>query len=320
MALVYWKELPMGLKLTVAVVAVAALGLAWSASPAHAQTPGPAATVAVSATAPVSPTAVVTATAPVSPTAAVSETWYALTDGAGAFALQFPPSWTASQDEQGRITRESSDAEILSVMVVTGTTAPAEVAVDRWVNLLKPALDNLGEKVVEDQRGKWDRGLSGAYARLATVNVNGQNEELVLVLPASDGRILAVTDMQSGAMLTEENLARLERILTSVRLSVRADQPLPAPVPATAQKLTGRGPQPQTPTVKLAAGQVTFRLSHDGQERFTIWLLDAQGQRAGFLIDAAGVLKRVYSFAVPRDGDYRFDVTADGAWIIGVEQ
>jgi hypothetical protein len=298
----------MGLKMTLLMLAVGACGLVWAAAPAHAQTPEPTATIAV------------TSSAPVSPTAAVSETWYLLTDQGGAFSMQFPSTWTASQVERGRIALEGLDSEIISVMVLTGTTGSPEDLVDRWVKTLAPSWEQLGEKVVEDQRGNWDRGLSGAYARVATVNPSGQNEELMLVSPASDGRVIAVSDGQPGMMLTEANLARLEHILTSLRLSARLDQPLSASAPATTQKLGGQGPQAQTSSVKLVAGQAIFRLTHDGQQRFAIWLLDAQDTRVGFLIDAVGPLKQVYSFAVPRDGDFKFDVTADGAWTIDVQQ
>jgi hypothetical protein len=280
--------------------------LAWRAQPAAAQSP--------EATAPVTSTVAVTATQP------VSAPWLSLTDRGGAFALQFPADWTASQTEAGEIALENPLAEVVSVMVFTSTvTDTAETSVGRWVDALQAAWLRLGEKAVADQRGRWDRGVTGAFARVATVSVEAQNEHLLIVAPAPDGRIIAVSDAQSGMMLTEENLGRLERILRSLHLSERAGQTLPPPVPAATQKQSGSGPQPNAP-IKLTAGQATFRITHDGEGLFTLFLLNAQGQRVAYLGQALGALDRVYSLAVPLSADYALEVTADGAWTVTVEQ
>ena len=130
---------------------------------------------------------------------------------------------------------------------------------------------------------------------------------------------LAVSDAQSGMMLTEENLGRLERVLRSLRLPDRASQALPPPTPAATQQQSGSGPQPNAP-IKLVAGQATFRITHDGEGLFTLFLLNAQGQRVAYLGQALGALDRVYSLAVPLSADYALVVTADGAWTVTVEQ
>jgi hypothetical protein len=293
--------------------AVWAASCMWWARPAAAQTPVPL-VGAPAAGVPVSPTVAVTATQP------VSTSWLTLTDRGGGFAVQFPGDWTASQTEAGEISLENPLAEVVSVMVFSSTvTDTAETSVGLWVKALQPAWLQLGEKVVADQRGRWDRGVTGAFARVATVSVEGQNEHLLVVAPAPDGRIIAVSDAQSGMMLTEENLGRLELILRSLRLPDRAGQALPPPVPAATQQQSGRGPQTNAP-IKLTAGQATFRITHDGAGLFTLFLLNAQGQRVAYLGQALGALDRIYSLAVPLSADYALAVTADGAWTVTVEQ
>ena len=114
-------------KMILAAAVWVALGV-WWARPAAAQTPVPLVGT------PVSPTAEVMATQP------AEGPWLSLTDRGGAFALQFPADWTASQTEAGEIALENPLAEVVSVMVFTSTvTDTAETSVGRWVSALQAA-------------------------------------------------------------------------------------------------------------------------------------------------------------------------------------
>jgi hypothetical protein len=288
-----------------------ALWAMWTAGVARAQTPEP--------TRPLSPTVAVSPTVAMTQTAAAGA-WFDLTDESGAFSLEFPPNWTAAQSEPGAMLLRGPEHDLAYVSVFTlPVTQTEEAAVGDWVAAVKPAWAQRGQQVVADERGRWDRGLSGASARVTMASGQTRSEQLFIVSRRPDGRVVSVSDAWGGGMLTEGNLATLERILKSLKVSPAADQPLTAPVRFLNQRQTGIGPRAEI-TFHLLARQATFQLTFDGRSPFVVWLADDQGQRVDLLVNRTGPLYHVYSLAVPHTGDYTLQITGAGGFEISVAQ
>lgn len=299
-------------KLIVAMLAVAAFWIVWGGEAARAQTP--AAGPAPSTTESLTTTQALTATAP------LTDTWFSLTDEGGAFSLQFPATWTAAQSEPGAILLQGQYHELAYVSVYTlPVTQTEEAAVAEWVEAIKPAWTQMGEQVTADQRGRWDRGIAGAFARVTATGAKASMEQLFVVSRRPDGRVVGATNARTGSSLTDDDVSRFEHILASLQLSPGADQPLAAPVTFLKQRQSGAGPQGRVP-LRLLERQATFQLTFDGRSRFVVWLLDDQGQRVDLLVDQNGPLNHIYSLAIPRTGDYALQVTGGGSWEITVSQ
>lgn len=309
----------MGRTLIVAVLAVAVFWMVWSGETARAQTPA-AVPPSVGAAVPITTTELLTTTQALTSTGALTETWFSLTDEGGAFSLQFPAAWTAAQSELGAILLQGPSHELAYVSVYTlPITQTEEAAVDRWIEGVKPAWTQMGEQVTADQRGRWDLGITGAFARVTAAGTEASMEQLFIVSRRPDGRVVGATSARAGSSLTEDDLSRLEHILASLQLSPGADRPLAAPVNFLKQRQSGAGPQGRVP-LRLLERQATFQLTFDGRSSFVVWLLDDQGQRVDLLVNQAGPLNRIYSLAIPRTGDYALQVAGSGSWEITVSQ
>ncbi len=300
-------------KLIVALlVGVAVFWMAGNIEIADAQTPAAAPALSV--------TAAVTPTEPLTATGSLTETWFSLTDEGGAFSLQFPPDWTAAQSEPSAVLLQGPAHVLAYVSVFTvPVTQTEESAVGDWVDGVKPAWDQMGEQITSDQRGRWDRGISGAVAHVTATGSKASMEQLFVVSRQSGERVVGASYARTAGSLTEDDLSRLERILASLKLSPGVDQPLAPPVTFLNQRLSGIGPQERVP-VSLLERQATFQLTFDGRSTFAVWLVDDQGQRQDLLVNQAGPLNRIYSLGIPRTGDYAFEVSGLGSWEITVHQ
>ncbi len=72
-------------------------------------------------------------------------------------------------------------------------------------------------------------------------------------------------------------------------------------------------------TVFLPAGPVQFDIKHDGQNLFTVWLLDSQGKLAQLLAEKVGAFDGVKEVSIPAEGSYKLQIRADGKWSIEME-
>jgi predicted proteasome-type protease len=68
----------------------------------------------------------------------------------------------------------------------------------------------------------------------------------------------------------------------------------------------------------LAAGAYVVNMSHKGAANFTVWADDASGTPIDLLVNEIGAFKGSKLLRIAKDGNYLFDVAADGDWAISV--
>jgi len=81
-----------------------------------------------------------------------------------------------------------------------------------------------------------------------------------------------------------------------------------APEPIT---LSGTG-QEATSKFSLETGLSVFRMNHDGDRNFIVWLLNDEGDHGEF--DGSKAV------GITKQGDYILDISTDGSWTITIEQ
>jgi hypothetical protein len=70
---------------------------------------------------------------------------------------------------------------------------------------------------------------------------------------------------------------------------------------------------------RLKAGLVRVTYSHNGKSNFGVWLLDDNGTKVELIANEIGVVKGSHAFGIEVEGNYLFDVTADGHWAITIQ-
>jgi hypothetical protein len=82
--------------------------------------------------------------------------------------------------------------------------------------------------------------------------------------------------------------------------------------------LTGSG-QTATESFELESGLAVFRLAHQGNRNFIVYLLDQNGRRVDLLVNEIGSSSGSKAVQIPRDGTYLLQVEADGPWTVQVD-
>jgi autonomous glycyl radical cofactor GrcA len=123
---------------------------------------------------------------------------------------------------------------------------------------------------------------------------------------------------------------------------VEEETPVPAPLPAATPTseptatltltpipeltptpesiaLSGTG-QEATSKFSLEKGLSIFRMSHDGDSNFAIWLLDDEGDKVELLVNEIGSFDGSKAVCIKKHGDHLLDISADGRWAITIEQ
>ena len=100
--------------------------------------------------------------------------------------------------------------------------------------------------------------------------------------------------------------------------------PTPTPTPELTPTpepiaLSGTG-QEATSKFSLEKGLSIFRMSHDGDSNFAVWLLDDEGDKVELLVNEIGEFDGSKAVGIKKQGDYIFDISADGRWTITIEQ
>ncbi len=90
-------------------------------------------------------------------------------------------------------------------------------------------------------------------------------------------------------------------------------------VEAPVQQLTGTGKK-APPPVMLTSGLITFHLTHGGKSNFIVHLLDSNANLVEGLVNVIGVFDGGTAVRIPKDGQYLFNVEADGPWTIAMLQ
>ena len=90
----------------------------------------------------------------------------------------------------------------------------------------------------------------------------------------------------------------------------------PTPEPIT---LSGTG-QEATSKFSLETGLSVFRMNHDGDRNFIVWLLNDEGDQIDLLVNKIGEFDGSKALCVTKQGDYILDISADGSWTITIEQ
>ncbi len=83
--------------------------------------------------------------------------------------------------------------------------------------------------------------------------------------------------------------------------------------------LSGNG-QTATEPFELESDLAVFRMAHQGNRNFIVYLLDRNGARVGpSLANEIGSFSGSKAIQIPRDGTYLLQVEADGSWTIQVD-
>jgi hypothetical protein len=82
--------------------------------------------------------------------------------------------------------------------------------------------------------------------------------------------------------------------------------------------LSGSG-QTATEPFELEYGLAVFRMAHQGNRNFIVWLLDSNGRRVDLLVNEIGSSSGSKAVQIPRDGTYLLQVEADGPWTVQVD-
>jgi len=98
--------------------------------------------------------------------------------------------------------------------------------------------------------------------------------------------------------------------------------PVPeAPTATTPEPITLSGiGQEATSKFSLETGLSVFRMNHDGDRNFIVWLLNDEGDQIDILVNKIGEFDGSKAVGITKQGDYILDINADGSWTINIEQ
>ncbi|MFA6255883.1 MAG: hypothetical protein WC606_01745 [Candidatus Absconditabacterales bacterium] len=74
-----------------------------------------------------------------------------------------------------------------------------------------------------------------------------------------------------------------------------------------------------TSSIHLTKGLHKFKLSYNGESNFAVTLLDSEGNYIALLANEIGDTESSIGVKIEKEGDYSFNVTADGSWTIVVD-
>jgi hypothetical protein len=102
--------------------------------------------------------------------------------------------------------------------------------------------------------------------------------------------------------------------------TITIEQPRPTSAPETGSYEYQTG-KTATDFFNLEQGSKRFDMTHQGNNYFSVWLLDKNGARlpGGLLANEVGPYEGSRAIQVPRDGIYLLQVEADGPWSVKVE-
>ena len=83
--------------------------------------------------------------------------------------------------------------------------------------------------------------------------------------------------------------------------------------------LSGTG-QKATSKFSLEQGLSIFRMTHDGNGYFGVWLLDDEGDKIDLLANEIGEFDGSKAVGISESGIYLLDISADGSWVATIEQ
>jgi hypothetical protein len=107
-----------------------------------------------------------------------------------------------------------------------------------------------------------------------------------------------------------------ELIATPTPEPTSTSTPEPTPEPITLSEIG----QEATSKFSLEKGLSIFRMTHDGDSNFAIWLLDDEGDQIDLLVNEIGEFDGSKAVGIKNQGDYILDISADGSWTITIEQ
>ena len=110
-------------------------------------------------------------------------------------------------------------------------------------------------------------------------------------------------------------------------LDISADGPwmvnITQPTPRTAQNVpvsfNGFGPQ-VSQFFTLKPGLAIFKMAHNGESNFAIWLRNSKGDREELLVNEIGTFDGSKAIGIKTNGIYCLDIDADGDWNIDISQ
>ena len=82
--------------------------------------------------------------------------------------------------------------------------------------------------------------------------------------------------------------------------------------------LSGTG-QEATSKFSLEKGLSIFRMTHDGNSNFAVWLLDNEGNKVNLLANEIGDFDGSKAVGISKSGIYLLNINADGNWEISIE-
>ena len=153
-------------------------------------------------------------------------------------------------------------------------------------------------------------GGSGHFGIWLLDNTCNKKELLVNEVGGFDGA-KAVGISQSGIYILD--------VSADATWTVSIEQPSTVSAPPAPSKITGRGQQ-ASQLFTLSSGLTIFRMTHDGNGHFGIWLLDSKGNETELLVNEVGKFNGSKAVGIRSSGVYLLDISADGNWAVTIEK
>jgi hypothetical protein len=153
-----------------------------------------------------------------------------------------------------------------------------------------------------------------------TLTHNGDRNFAVWLMDSDGNREdLLVNEIGSFSGSHAIGIKKAEKYLLDItadgRWTVKIEQPRYTSAQGIPITFTGEGQKASDPCY-LEKGLVRFKMTHDGDRNFAIWLLDSKGNREDLLVNEIGEFDGSKALGISSSGAYVLDITADGNWKI----
>lgn len=139
---------------------------------------------------------------------------------------------------------------------------------------------------------------------------NGNNIELLVNEVGTFNGAKAVGINKKGTYILD--------ISADGQWTVKIEQPRPITAPSIPKTFSGIGQQ-VSEFLTIPKGLTTFRMTHNGQSNFGVWLLDKNGNNVELLVNEVGIFDGSKAVGIPSTGIYLLDISADGNWSVIIE-
>ena len=215
---------------------------------------------------------------------------------------------------------------MLGLVVLVGCVARAADETNTQGGQAEKSTQNVESKIIKlDGKGRQasEKFILEPGLSIFAINHDG-NSNLVIHLLDRECKSVDTLFNQIGAFEGQRGFAIAEGgqylldIAADGKWTIAIRQPRPTEGQSIPRTLEGNGFS-ATEFIQLDKGLNMFKLSHNGQGRFTVNLLDRDGQKVESLVNALGKFEGSKPVSIDKPGIYFLNVGGDGNWTIDVQ-